>query len=706
MLGVYLTYLTGMIYPVLLLLILLGAVSFLLFRRRVRYAVFAALTCILCLVSCFTVFRIVSADIDDYSGEISEQVRIISVKRDLNGSSAVYFRTSDGVGAVMYSDNFDNACHPGAVIEVKGMLSCPESPTNPGDFNLSGYLRRRGIKYVFKAEDIRLISDLPLISGLNELIFNVRSYIFSHITSEMDEEERSLVAAICMGDTSYLSPEIRSLFSVSGCSHLIAVSGTHFSGFTAILAFVFNSRDKKNRDRVIMCILFIVFGFLTGFGDSVSRALIMSICVLFFRDKLSGMGLAISVMAVADPFGIMSSGFIMSIAAVTGMTLFVPRMRGIPDIISYPIAAHIGLMPFYGINGMNLSLQSFACQLAGGFIVSLICVLFIPVMVISLAVSGYAAVLIALPVRLLTVVLRGLLSLDLMSLSCADIGTEVFVAICVFLVVIVMPDCILKRIVFVPSFVIGALGAGVIVYNILFPGPLTAVFIDVGQGDSCLLLTPSYSILVDGGRYSEGEELLSVLDRYGIYSVDMAFVSHWDSDHCGGISYLENSGRIGQVIAPSECTFDSSDQHYVDNVHVSRTGDVYTIGDESMIRIISPDGENQGENDDSLVFYLESPYVSMLFTGDISCEKEDELMEMGRIVDCDILKVAHHGSRFSTGMGFLEQSSPEISVISCGINNSYGHPSGETLAKLQEFGSDVRRTDLEGAIVFEFNRTY
>jgi len=128
-------------------------------------------------------------------------------------------------------------------------------------------------------------------------------------------------------------------------------------------------------------------------------------------------------------------------------------------------------------------------------------------------------------------------------------------------------------------------------------------------------------------------------------------------------------------------------------------GQVFVLGEGVELKVIAPKQAAGGGNADSLVMVLESGGKTVLFTGDIGTETEQEIIQEGVLSDCDILKVAHHGSKYSTSEDFLEATTPEIAVISVGKNNFYGHPTEECLVRLENCGCEIYRTDTDGAVI-------
>lgn len=248
-----------------------------------------------------------------------------------------------------------------------------------------------------------------------------------------------------------------------------------------------------------------------------------------------------------------------------------------------------------------------------------------------------------------------------------------------------------------------------------------AVFLSVGQGDGCIIHTPEgINIMVDGGSSgsdSVGKYVLSpALKYYGMARLDYVFVSHTDSDHVSGILYLLEEQDMTDIkikylvfakgierTENYERLLDAAEKYDTHILYVS-AGDTFE-SERLKMEVLHPSLENAGldANDYSLVLNMRYRNLDILFTGDISASVEKNLVgDAERIASSDasyiILKAAHHGSRYSSDMEFLQALSADLAVISCGKYNTYGHPHPETLERLKESGSDIFRTDMEGAL--------
>jgi competence protein ComEC len=234
-------------------------------------------------------------------------------------------------------------------------------------------------------------------------------------------------------------------------------------------------------------------------------------------------------------------------------------------------------------------------------------------------------------------------------------------------------------------------------------------FIDVGQGDSILITTAdSRTILIDAGPPLASGTLVSYLHNRSISIIDALIVTHPDSDHLGGAADVLHAFTVLSVYHPGVAkntsayrSFIAAAQdegcpiHTAADVHV---GDYLGLTSSATIEVLNIDPTAEDVNDASIVLEMRTPGKSFLFTGDIGSDVEGRLIANHSFdLNVDVLKVAHHGSKYSTSDAFLDATTPEIGVISVG-ENSYGHPANETLSRL--FGHDVTvlRTDQLGTI--------
>lgn len=243
-------------------------------------------------------------------------------------------------------------------------------------------------------------------------------------------------------------------------------------------------------------------------------------------------------------------------------------------------------------------------------------------------------------------------------------------------------------------------------------GTLEVYFFDVGQGDSELIRLPGgENILIDAGTSSTEDELVGELRSLGAETLDLVVATHPHADHIGGMAAVIDAFDVRQVVMPRISESDTPTTKTYENLLQSIADKGLTItpaepGDEllssggAVLTVLAPNGEDYGDlNNYSVVLRLTYGEDSFLFTGDAEEASEEEMLSLDWPLTATVLKCGHHGSETSTSPAFLDAVSPQYAVISCGVDNDYGHPDAVTLEKLEAAGAEVFRTDLQGTIL-------
>ena len=231
--------------------------------------------------------------------------------------------------------------------------------------------------------------------------------------------------------------------------------------------------------------------------------------------------------------------------------------------------------------------------------------------------------------------------------------------------------------------------------------------IDIGQGDSTLVTTGDFNLLIDAGTGKHEERLVAYLKDAGVERIDIMLLTHPHEDHIGGADVVIGEFEVGEIIMPDATASTKAFERVLDgaeskNIPISTVyrGDSFTEGGFSF-DILSPDDKKYSDlNNTSIVLKLTYGDVSMMFTGDAEALVEKEILDAYTDLNCVFLKAGHHGSSSSSTPSFVDAVSPKYVSISCEVGNDYGHPHIETLDLFEKLKLDVRRTDLEGSIVY------
>ena len=231
---------------------------------------------------------------------------------------------------------------------------------------------------------------------------------------------------------------------------------------------------------------------------------------------------------------------------------------------------------------------------------------------------------------------------------------------------------------------------------------LEVTFLDVGQGDSILIQNNDKNMLIDAGNNEDGMKLVNYFNDLNISDFDYVVGTHPHEDHIGGLDDVINNFNVDKVLLPDVTTTSNTFVSLLDAIQnknlaidIPKIGDTFKLGD-AIIKVIYTGNDEKDLNNSSIVLKLIYGHNSFLFTGDAT--KSVEKIIMDDDIDCDVLKVGHHGSSYSSSINFLRAVNPKYAIISVGNDNSYGHPHNITINNLKSLGVKVYRTDKLGSI--------
>lgn len=671
-------------------------------------------------------------------------------------------------------------CFPvGAVIEAAGSLERLQPPGNPGEFDSSAYYGCQGIYYSMWGEELRALS-VPDFS-FGEMVLSVRETVTEGLFRITGPETAGVLAAMVFGDREALPEETGISYRITGVTHILSVSGLHFSMLgSALFGLLLRLRVRQAAAAGTAAALMGFYCLLTGGQAAAVRAFIMFGAMLGARllrrsyDLLSALALAAILLLLGQPGYLFYSGFQLSFAAVLGIGTVYPVLRRfLPKWCGREKACRAGA----GRRKVKKALKTLAeSVLSWGAVTAatqpLVCFWFYEVPVWSL------------PVNLLLLPTMNLVMISGMAGGLAAMVWPALGKILVFPAAVCLRgyDFLTGAVRFLPGaawicgqpeiwqaalfyagltvcvlllkaylrkreerqgnrespgharlgkgrkgrrerlrLLSGAAAVMVLSCAVLFRRQypefsLTAL--DVGQGD-CLVLNRGGNLcyLVDGGSSSEKNagkyRILTYLKQQGIGTVEGIFLTHPDEDHMNGILELlemiagrETSLTVKQIFLP-EWMKESEEERPVREgaaragvpVRYLKRGDGLTAGELRVKVLYPPEGEMVSGNEGSLTLLVSYGAFDALLTGDLEGKGETEAAELAG--QCDYLKVAHHGSKNSTGEQFLEATAPKICVISAPERSLYGHPHPEVLERMENAGGDWYQTGLEGAVTAE-----
>lgn len=238
---------------------------------------------------------------------------------------------------------------------------------------------------------------------------------------------------------------------------------------------------------------------------------------------------------------------------------------------------------------------------------------------------------------------------------------------------------------------------------------LTVSFIDVGQADSILIEHNNEYMLIDAGNNADGQLLIEYFKSKNITNFKYLVATHPHEDHIGGLDDIINHFNIETLYMPDVITTTKTFTDVLDaiennniNFQIPKIGEKFNLG-TATLEVLYTGTDTKDLNNTSIVLRLDFKNTSFLFTGDATKETEEKLLKNKKNITADVLKVGHHGSKYSTTTSFLNTVKPKYAIISSGKNNIYNHPEDIILTRLKKANIKIHRTDQEGTIIIKSN---
>lgn len=657
------------------------------------------------------------------------------IKREQKEEKQVYYlknclcsRTDSQISVLAYTSKGDS--YPiGCELSLYGTIYQLNEADNPGQFDGNLYYQSQGILYTFQTE---AVTGFQGGSFVREKIAGLREYFGERIMEFYDERDGGILKAVLLGDKSSLREEDELLYQKNGISHLLAISGLHISMIgMSLYRLLRKCRLTYLEAGLPSGMLLLLYGMMTGFGVSTVRAVCMFLVMIFADilgrayDMASGMALAAILLLLRNPLLARQAGFLLSFGAVLGICVVYPILQSVFQVkkkpfqmilfslsislITYPLSVHFFYE--YAVYSLLLNFLVIPCMPLvmgfGGAGMLFGCI----VPKIGKVIGSPASIVLSF------YELSGTWTLKL-PFAVYRPGCEEPWQLVLYYVLLTIGLLTLwygRRRIFS-----GFLPLAVLIVSLRFHGGLEFTMLDVGQGDGLYLRLPGKTTcLVDGGSSSVknvGEyRILPYLKYEGVSKLDYIILTHLDKDHISGVTeLLEMTGTlkgvsIGTVLFPA---IENPDEAYLElwmlakekGVSVEKIGAGDRIREEGFtMECLYPvkGSSSEDKNNSSTVLQVSYGKFTMLLSGDLGWEGEQELLEQGTLKDLDVWKVSHHGSKYSGCQKFLETIRPQLGLVSAGKNNRYGHPSQELLERLETVGSQVETTIESGALMLE-----
>lgn len=606
------------------------------------------------------------------------------------------------VGSYYFKDDeykfFKEKVNIGNSVIVKGKLVSPKNNTVPNLFNYKKYLYNKRVYYTLKIDSIKILNENsnPFIKLKNRVIKHVNSY-----------KDSTYLYAFILGKTELISDEVLTSYRENGISHLFALSGLHVSIFSSILLFILKKlRFKEILNYVIIFIFLLLFSFITGFSPSILRAtlllFLLGINKVFYLNirTLDILYLVFIILVIINPFIIYNLSFILSFTAAFFLIFSSDLLKGKNYFVSL---FKVSLLSYFA--SLPLSIYYFGYTNLLGTILNLV---FVPL--VSFVVF---------PLTLLTFIISKFYSilnittnlLESLSLLFNKFKIIIYFPSINLIFVFIYLSILMLYIKFKKKICLYLIIVLLIFFKIrpYMDDNTYIYYIDVGQGDSILVVTPhiNKTILIDtGGIVSFNENYKSNIvknktipffRRIGINKVDYLFLTHGDYDHAGEANELLSNFCVKKVFI---------NKGNINNIEKKINNKEVLMLKNFVIDNIKVNSLNNNvfnnENDDSTILLFNIYDYKFLFMGDASIKTEEYLLNNYILPNVDILKVGHHGSYTSTSTDFINVIKPKYSVISVGENNMYKHPNKSVLDILDN--TKLFRTDVDGTIEVKISK--
>ena len=647
-------------------------------------------------------------------------------------------------------------------IQLTGSIREFHDYGNPGRMNTVMSNKAKGICGRAMISKYSLVIEPRQEKSLSKLAEQVRKQYEAYMAQAMPKQDAAAIFAMLFGGYQGIRPELLEAFTITGIVHILSVSGSHITlmaGTANIVGRFLHMSPRATAALATGVILF--YSLLAGAIPPVIRSALMGILTLLAltagreRDAQHILGLVALGLLLYSPLWLLDISFQLSFGATAGLLYLAPPLRErlrkklpifVADSLAVTIGAQLSVLPIIAWYFNVLSLSSLLANLVIAPIVEWI--------IVAGLLAGLLASLLPLAgkvVFLLASVVLGLVY-ELSRWVAALPGSQIYmptfswwggILYYIGLGWLIIGDEYRKRLMscvgnkyllaigqklrssrgWQAIFLLGMLAVIFCYWQIWCNNKEMQVhFIDVGQGDSALVITPhGRAFMVDTGGVREGSyDIGSRVDvpyllHYGVEKLDYIFLTHAHDDHAGGVKGILTKIPVGAIGIGHEGagdylkTFGTGELGKIKKLLVPlQEGSSIELDGVRIDMLYSPESKKVQEsqlqatgNEFSNLIRVSYGEASFLFTGDLVAEQEQQVLANGTHVASTVLKVGHHGSRTSSSQEFLTAVNPGWAVISCGYNNSFGHPHKEILNRLTSCTkAEILRTDQQGAIVF------
>lgn len=595
----------------------------------------------------------------------------------------------------------------GTKLKITGNLKEPINNTIPNTFNYKKYLYYQNIFYLLEIDQIEIISNKANVfyqvkNAINKYLLKFKNYDY--------------LLAFIVGNDDYLDSEMVSNYQVLGASHLFAISGSNIVLFAQCLIFIFKKLKISENKRYYLVMLFLLFFcFLTNFSASVLRASLffslLSLNKIFYTHikTINIYLLTLAILIFINPNILYDLGAQYSFVTSLGLILFNDKLNSknyFISLIKISFISFLFSLPISALNFYELNLLSIVNNL-------------ILVPLISLIVYPTSLIVMFLPfLEFIFTILVNIM--EWITVFLTKFNLSILIPKTGFIFWIIYYWLIIKYLKKARKSLLIVIILFLILnrYKSILDSNYYIYYLDVGQGDSSLLISPRSKeiIMIDtGGKldYSKAawaikntnfkisNNTIYFLKSLGINKIDLLIITHGDEDHAGEALNIINNIKVKNIM------LNRNELNQMEKQIIKKSNIVEEYKSKYFDFKILNDKIYNDENKDSLITYFNINNNYFLYMGDAYKEQELELLEKYEL-KVDIIKLGHHGSKTSSDYNFLKTINPDLAIISSGRNNKFNHPSKETTANLNDLKIKYYNTQDKGTIKIKIrlNRLY
>ena len=631
-------------------------------------------------------------------------------------------------------------------ITAEGKIRRPHGYQNPGQIDTALLLRTQGITASLSARrgsvSIESRDDISPWEQWMRRAAEIRTHYLERMRAVMPRTDAAAIFAMLFGGYEGIDPALLEAYTTTGIVHILSVSGSHISLIAAVIAWIaviLRLPRWFGAAAVISAIFFYVL--LAGMVPPAVRSGMMGgaafLGLVLGRERDAKYLLLLTglFMLMVSPLLLFHISFQLSFLATAGLLFLAPvlaaKMHRLPRLVSMAfsitIAAQLMVLPVLAWYFNQVSISALLANLVVVPIVELIIIMGLFAGIVAYLLPLFGGILFAADSVLLGIsfeLTRALAALPLSKVWLPSMG--IVPSICYYAVILMlcapteMRRKILSRFLAyrrIAAVLCLALLVGVCTWRMLMPREMAVHFIDVGQGDCALVVTPhGHAMLFDtGGTRDSAFDIGARVDvpyllHYGVREVDYIFLSHAHEDHAAGAGAILSRLPVKHVYTADEgrhayaMSMRLGDANpLLSKLSRAAAGDTFVLDGVTVEVLYAPaldPLDNATGNEVSNVYRIRYGDASFLFTGDLIREHEQRMLAAGTDASATVLKIPHHGSHTSSSEEFIRAVHPMYAVYCVGAGNSFGHPHADVVERYKQMQVKTLRTDEDGAIVF------